>query len=459
MSAAFDVAVIGAGVVGAAVARALSAFDLRTVLIEAGPDVGTGTSKANTAILHTGFDAAPGSMEARLVARGYALMSAYAAEVGIPVETTGACLVAWNEEEVVQLPAIEEKAAANGCRDLRRLSADELYAMEPHLGPGARAGLLIPGEAVVNGVELRLDSRVTSRESDGSIHVLGCGPDPIVARYVVNAAGLQADTIEGLFGRHRFRVRPRRGELIVYDKMARRLLSHVLLPVPTQKTKGVLVAPTVFGNVLLGPTATDVDDKEDRSTTREGLEYVQSKGGRILPALVNEEVTATYAGLRAATESSDYQIHFDPVLRYLCLGGIRSTGLSASLGLAEHAVELLAGPLSMTLKRDRKKVRMPPVGERMVRAYEDASLIARDPEYGRIVCHCERVTAGEIRDALRSPVPARGLEGLRRRTRCLQGRCQGFYCLGGLVSLVARETGRPAAAFLEALARAATSST
>jgi glycerol-3-phosphate dehydrogenase len=208
----------------------------------------------------------------------------------------------------------------------------------------------------------------------------------------------------------------------------------------------------VFGNVLLGPTATDVDDREDRSTTRAGLEYVLARGARILPALVSEEVTATYAGLRAATESSDYQIHFDPVLRYLCLGGIRSTGLSASLGIAEHAVELLAGPLPMTAKRDRKKVRMPPVGEGMVRAYEDAALIARDPEYGRIVCHCERVTAGEIRDALRAPVPARGLEGLRRRTRCLQGRCQGFYCLGRLVSLAAQETGRPAAAFLEALA-------
>jgi len=467
MPDAFDVAVIGAGVVGAAVARALSMYELRTVLIEAGPDVGTGTSKANTAILHTGFDAAPGSMEARLVARGYSLMGPYAAEVGIPVERTGACLVAWSEEEAAQLPAIEEKAAANGVRDVRRVSVDELYAREPHLGGGARAGLLIPGEgivcpftpplamateAVVNGVELRLDHRVTSVVSDGSVHVLSGGAETLAARWIVNAAGLHSDTIEELLGRRRFRVRPRRGELIVYDKLARRLLRHVLLPVPTKKTKGVLVAPTVFGNVLLGPTATDVDDKDDRSTTREGLDYILSKGARILPALTGEEVTATYAGLRAATETSDYQIHFDPVLRYLCLGGIRSTGLSASLGIAEHAVELLSGPIPMTVKRDRQKIRMPPVGEGMTRAYEDAALIARDPEYGRIVCHCERVTAGEIRDALRAPIPARGLEGLRRRTRCLQGRCQGFYCLGRLVSLVAAETGRPASAFLEALA-------
>jgi glycerol-3-phosphate dehydrogenase len=467
MPPVFDVAVIGAGVVGAAVARALSAFELRVVLIEAAPDVGTGTSKANTAILHTGFDAVPRSLEARLVARGYALMNAYAGEAGIPVEKTGACLVAWDEEEVAQLPLIEEKAGANGCRDLRRLAADELYAMEPHLGPGARAGILIPGEgivcpftpplafateAVVNGVELRLNTRVTSASSDGSVHVLDAAGQSIAARWLVNAAGLQSDTVDGLFGRPRFRVKPRRGELVVFDKLARRLLSHVILPVPTKKTKGVLVAPTVFGNVLLGPTATDVDDKEDRSTTREGVEFVFAKGARILPALVGEEVTATYAGLRAATESSDYQIRFDRALRYLCLGGIRSTGLSASLGIAEHAVEMLSGSLPMTPKRERKTVRMPPLGEAMLRAHEDASLIARDPAYGQIVCHCERVTAGEIRDALRSPIPARGLEGLRRRTRCLQGRCQGFYCLGRLVALAAQETGRPAAEFLEALA-------
>jgi glycerol-3-phosphate dehydrogenase len=467
MPAVFDVAVIGAGVVGAAVARALSAFELRTIVLEAGPDVGTGTSKANTAILHTGFDATPGSIEARLVARGYELMNAYAEDVGIPLEKTGACLVAWNDEEMGQLPGIEEKAILNGRRELRRLTAEELYAMEPHLGKGARGGLLIPGEsiicpftpplamateAVVNGVELRLGARVTAVRSEDAQHVLACGGDSVSARWVVNAAGLHSDTVEDLFGQRRFRVRPRKGELIVYDKLARRLLRHVLLPVPTKKTKGVLVAPTVFGNVLLGPTATDIDDKDDRATTREGLDFVLGKGASILPALAGEEVTATYAGLRAATESSDYQIHFDPGQRYLCLGGIRSTGLSASLGIAEHAVELLSSALALTPKRERRPVRMAPVGESMVRAHEDAALIARDPEYGRIVCHCERVTAGEIRDALHGPVPARSLDGLRRRTRALQGRCQGFYCTERVVALLARETGRAPAAGWDALA-------
>jgi glycerol-3-phosphate dehydrogenase len=454
-----DVAVIGAGVVGAAVARALSEFELRTVVLEASSDVGTGTSKANTAILHTGFDATPGSLEARLVARGYALLGAYAAQCGIPVEKTGACLVAWNDDEVAQLPVIEEKARANGCHDLRHLAPGELYAMEPHLGPRAQAGLLIPGEgivcpftvplafateAVVNGVDLRLDHRVTSVSADADVHVLHCGAEQVRARWVINAAGLQSDTVDALFGPSRFRVTPRKGELIVFDKLARRLLRHVILPVPTKKTKGVLVAPTVFGNVLLGPTAQDIDDKDDRATTREGLEFILAKGARILPGLAGEEVTATYAGLRAATESSDYQVHFDAPARYLCLGGIRSTGLSASMGIAEHAVELLSSALPLTARHGRKKVRVAPVGEAMTRAHEDAALIARDPEYGRIVCHCERVTAGEIRDALRAPVPARGLDGLRRRTRALQGRCQGFYCTDRVVSLLARETGRPA---------------
>jgi len=465
MPAAFDVAVIGAGVVGAAVARALSGFDLRAVVLEAGSDVGTGTSKANTAILHTGFDAVPGSLEARLVARGYELMTAYARETGIPVERRGACLVAWSDEEVAQLPSIEEKARANGCGGLRRLPVEELYALEPHLGAGARAALLVPDEsiicpftaplamateAVVNGVDLRLDSRLTSVKSADGVHVLGCGPGEIAARWVVNAAGLQSDTVEDLFGQRRFRVRPRKGELIVYDKLAHRLLRHILLPVPTKTTKGVLVSPTVFGNVLLGPTATDIDDKDDTSTTREGLDFILGKGARILPALADEEVTATYAGLRAATESSDYQVHVDPARRYLCLGGIRSTGLSASLALAEHAVDLLSGSMALAPKRDRKTIRMPPVGEAMIRPHQDAALIARDAEYGRIVCHCERVTAGEVRDAIRAPVPARTLDGLRRRTRALQGRCQGFYCTDRILSLLARETGRTPASCWEA---------
>ena len=449
----FDVVVIGAGVVGAAIARELSEYRLDVALIEAADDVGTGTSKANTAILHTGFDAIPGTLESRLLRRSYPRLRAYADAVGIAVEDTGALLVAWTEEQLASLPALAHKAAENGVTDLHAIAVRELYELEPELGPGALGALRIPGEgiicpytpplafateAVANGTTLRLGSALTGVERRGALNELATTSGELATRYVVNAAGLNADLVDAMFGHRRFTVRPRRGELIVYDKLARGLVRHVLLPVPTKTTKGVLVAPTVFGNVLLGPTAEDLDDRDDRSTTETGLRSLLDKGRHILPRLLDEEVTATYAGLRAATEHADYQIHVDAEQRYVCVGSIRSTGLSASMGIAEYVVELLAGAgLVLDRRSDRVAIRMPYLGQIAPRPHADAERIARDADCGRIVCHCERVSRGEIRDALVARIPARSLDGLRRRTRCLQGRCQGFYCLGRVATLLA----------------------
>ena len=260
---------------------------------------------------------------------------------------------------------------------------------------------------------------------------------------MVNAAGLGSDTVDRMFGGGGFTIRPRRGELIVFDKLARTLLRSILLPVPTARTKGVLVAPTVYGNVLLGPTAEDVPDRCEVATTAAGLRSLLAAGRRILPGLAAEEVTSTYAGLRAATEHSDYQIRVDAGRRYACAGGIRSTGLSASLGIAEHVAGLLE-EAGLVLKPRPGPAASPPVmpyiGEAGVRPYQDAAAIAADPAYGQIVCHCERVTRGEIRDALASPVPPADLGGLRRRTRAGNGRCQGFYC-GAAVSRLLAEGG------------------
>ena len=455
---AYDVAVIGAGVVGTAIARALAHTNSSVVVIEAASDVGAGTSKASTAILHTGFDAAPGTLEARLVRRGYELLKRYAAETGIAVEPTGALLVAWTDEQRASLPEIEEKAARNGVTNLAQLDATELRQLEPNLGRGALGGLMIPGESIVcpytppiayatdaraNGAELLLANPVLGIEREADVHLLRTPSQTLRARFVVNAAGLQSDTIDSMMGYRRFTVRPRRGELIVYDKMARRLLSRVLLPVPTKTTKGVLVSPTVFGNVLLGPTADDIEDRTDTATTANGLASLLDKGRKILPALMDEEVTATYTGLRAATEHGDYQIHLDAGARYVCVGGIRSTGLSASLGIAEHVVGLLASAgLDTKPKAELHAIRMPLIGERQERACFSAEMIARNADYGRIVCHCERVSRGEIRDALGSALPARSIDALRRRTRCLQGRCQGFFCLAEVASMLATKTGR-----------------
>lgn len=458
----YDVAIIGAGVVGAAIARQLSRYELQCVLVEAGDDVGAGTSKANTAIWHTGFDAKPGTLECRLLRRSYALLEHYVAEAGVPVERLGAILVAWTGDQAKALPQILDRAHQNGVTDVRRLTAEEIYHLEPHLNPGVLGGLLVPGEsiictftlplayateAVLNGVDLRLRSPVRhiARAQDG-LHILGGSGFDIRSRFVVNAAGLFSDEVDHMLGHHRFAVTPRRGELAVFDKAARALVQHVLLPVPTALGKGVLISPTVYGNVMLGPTAEDLDDKTETGTSAQGLEFLWQKGRVMMSALLQEEVTATYAGLRAATEHSDYQIYLHTDQRYICVGGIRSTGLSASLGIAEHVVELMGeAGLPLHRKPDCRPVHMPYIGEAGIRPYQSEDWIAHDPDCGRIVCYCERVTLGELTAAAHAVIPATTIDGLRRRTRALQGRCQGFHCHASLVQVLARETGQNAA--------------
>jgi glycerol-3-phosphate dehydrogenase len=262
---------------------------------------------------------------------------------------------------------------------------------------------------------------------------------------VVNAAGLRSDVVDQMFGGDGFTIRPRRGELIVFDKLARPLLNSILLPVPAARTKGVLVAPTVYGNVLLGPTAQDTQVRDDTSTTAAGLSALLAAGRRILPGLAGEEVTSTYAGLRAATEHTDYQVYVDAGQRYACAGGIRSTGLSASLGIAAYLaaeMERAGLPLRPRAGAQPGPPVMPYIGEAGRRPCQDADRIAADPAYGEIVCHCERVTRGEIRDALAATVPAADLGGLRRRTRATNGRCQGFYC-GARVAALLAQAGDP----------------
>ncbi|MGW1721462.1 FAD-dependent oxidoreductase [Streptomyces sp. NPDC002306] len=441
----YDVAVVGAGVVGCAIARELARHPaLRVALVEAQDDVGQGTSKANTAILHTGFDAVPGSLEARLVREGARLLTAYAAECGIPVEPVGALLVAWDEEQLAALPRLADKAERNDHHTTRLLDVAELYAREPRLGPGALGALHVPGESIVcpwtttlayatqavrHGVDLHLNTPVEQVNRRDGVHVLSTPRGELRARRLVNAAGLHADTLDRLLGHHDFTVTPRRGQLVVFDKPARDLVRHILLPVPTALGKGVLVAPTVYGNVLLGPTAEDLDDRGATGSTAEALTRLRERGRRILPELLAEEVTAVYAGLRAATEHDDYRIRAHPGQAYVTVGGIRSTGLTASLAIAAHVVELLvADGLDPAPVRELEPVRMPNLGEAFTRPYQRAELIAADPEYGTLVCHCERVSRGEIRDALAATIPPATLDGLRRRTRARAGRCQGFYC-------------------------------
>jgi len=478
----FDFAVIGAGVVGAAIARDLirhrdsDGNHPSVVLLDARADVGDGTSKANTAIWHTGFDATPGTLESRLVARGYHLLEEHARAAGIALETTGALLIAWDADQLEALPQLAEKAERNGYHDTRMVDVAELAELEPHLGPGALGALSVPGEGIIDpwsvttslayefarrGGRVMLNAAVTSvrRDSEadagrdnvgdadgvdsaggaggvasagdagdvssavGAASVLETTAGAVRARWVINVAGLSSDAVDRFLGvpaDESFTVTPRRGQLVVFDKLARPLVNHVLLPVPSKLGKGVLISPTVFGNVMLGPTAEDLTDKNATETTESGYEFLRGHAERILPDLLNEEVTAMYAGMRAATDDSDYRIRAHPDLGAVTVGGIRSTGLTASLAIAEYVVGLLVDAGEVLADPDEANPeRMIPLGESQIRDYQTG---------GEVICHCERVTRSDLQRAMTAPVPPTTLDGLRRRTRGGNGRCQQFWC-------------------------------
>jgi len=456
----YDYVIVGAGIVGSAIARALAGHRGRIALIEARDDVGDGTSKANTAILHTGFDAKPGTLESAMVARGYQLLSDYAAQTGIPIERTGALLVAWTDEELEALPALQGKAADNGYTQCEIVDAAEVYRQVPHLGDGALGGLTVPDEsiictwttnlalatdAVARGVELHTATHVTGVSVGADRTTVHTSRGDLTTGWVVNAAGLGADYLDQEFGYDRFHVTPRRGELLAYDKLARALIDKIVLPVPTARGKGVLVSPTIYGNVMLGPTAEDLQDRTATATSEAGLAFLLEKGRRLMPRLLEEEVTATYSGLRAATDHGDYLIECDARQRYVLVGGIRSTGLTSGMAVAERIESLLQQADELGERRTDLPAppRMPNIGEAYLRPYQDPQCIAADPAYGTVVCFCERVTAGEIRDAYTSLIPPAGLDGLRRRTRAMNGRCQGFFCGAEVNALMHRHRQSP----------------
>ena len=362
------------------------------------------------------------------------------------------------------LPALQGKAADNGYTQCEIVDAAEVYRQAPHLGDGALGGLTVPDEsiictwttnlalatdAVARGVDLHTATHVTGVSVGADRTTVHTSRGDLTTGWVVNAAGLGADYLDQEFGYDRFHVTPRRGELLAYDKLARALIDKIVLPVPTARGKGVLVSPTIYGNVMLGPTAEDLQDRTATATSEAGLAFLLEKGRRLMPRLLEEEVTATYSGLRAATDHGDYLIECDARQRYVLVGGIRSTGLTSGMAVAERIESLLQQADELGERRTDLPAppRMPNIGEAYLRPYQDPQRIAADPAYGTVVCFCERVTAGEIRDAYTSLIPPAGLDGLRRRTRAMNGRCQGFFCGAEVNALMHRhrQSSRPSA--------------
>ena len=425
---------------GIATARRLAFGGKHLILLEKGDDILSGASKANSALLHTGFDAPENSLELACMQRGYAEYTALHRAMNLPILKTGAMVVAWTEAQELDLAEILVTAQRNGVTDTRLISRSEILATEPNLSPKARAAVLVPGEFVIDpwspfhgyaleiiaaGGTIRRKTEVTGGHFDGQFWQIETTQGALQATNVVNCAGLYGDRIDALLlGQTDFTIKPRKGQFVVFDKVAAKLLNSIILPVPDARTKGVVLTPTIFGNLLIGPTAEETDDRHRATTTRPELNMLLNRAAEILPALRDMPITATYAGLRPATEFKEYRIRHRPERNWVTVGGIRSTGLTASLGIAAHVADLLGAPAGLA----ENPPYMPNLAEYLPRDWQS-------PGYGEIICPCEMVTRREIEAALSSPFPPGDLGGLKRRTRCAMGRCQGFNCLGRIEEL------------------------
>ena len=458
------VVVIGAGAVGCAIARELCKYRLRVVVVDRNEDVGGDASKSNSAIVHTGYDASPGTLESRMVVAANPMFEQLAADLDIPYRKVGAILPAMDDAQLDQLPGILDKAWQNGVYDVEYRSGRQLLEMEPELNPQVRAGLYIPRENLIdpfllvvalaenalhNGAEILTGHKATGilRTPDGAVRGVITSRGEIAADWVVNAAGLFGDEVARMVGKDDYTVTPRKGQFFILDAATSCRVRHIVLPIPTKVTKGKLVCPTVHGNILAGPTAEDLTDKYDRSTTAEGLESVCQDALRLIPGLRLQDTIAQYAGLRPQRNPEGLRVDtYDDVPGFINLSGVRSTGVTASVALAKYVAHLLCAasetpiehnPQFDGIRRGIPRVHSLPLAER-------ERLIRENPRYGNIVCRCETVSEGEIVDAIRAPIPARSLDAVKRRVRAGLGRCQGGFCSPRVLEILARELGTTA---------------
>lgn len=454
----YDIAVIGAGVVGAMIARKLSSYQLSICILEKQHDVAMGASSANSAIVHAGFDAKEGSLKARLNVRGSEMMAGVCRELGVKYKNNGSLVIGFTDEDKETLEALLARGVANGVRDLQILEGEALHRLEPGLSDNVTCALHAPtgsivcpyeltvagiGNAMDNGAELMLDFDVTDvKKIDGGYRI--CSKEKQVeARYVINAAGLYSDAIARMVGDESFSVHPRRGEYILMDKECGSLVSHTIFRTPSKMGKGILVSPTVDGNLLTGPTSQDIEDKEDHSTTAEGLSRIMREAGANVDGIFWGKTITSFCGLRAVGSTGDFIINM-PKEGFVNVAGIESPGLSASPAIAEYVCELLSDAgLKLESDPSYQPTRAPMHGFREASIEEKNEIIKRDPAYGRIICRCETVTEGEILAAIRQNPKPRDLDGVKRRTRAQMGRCQGGFCSPYIVELLAREMNVP----------------
>lgn len=455
----YDVAVIGGGVIGCAVARELSRRRLRICLIEKGEDVCSGTSKANSGIVHAGFDAKPGTMKAKMNLLGSRMMPQLAEELDIRFRRNGSLVLCLSEDGLPTLQELYVRGVANGVEGLAILTGDEARRKEPNLSENAVAALYAPTGGIIcpfeltialaenacqNGVELRRNETVTgiSRETDG--YLITSNLAQIKATCVVNAAGVHADKIHRMVSAIPMHITPRKGDYCLLDKEVGGYVSHTVFQLPSSLGKGVLVTPTAHGNLLIGPTATDVEDKEQTPTTAAELAYLTKTAQKSVRELPLRSVITSFSGLRAHEDGGDFIIGETPdAENFFEAAGIESPGLTSAPAIGSYLAEWIADRLGAEENPDFVPTRkaIPRLAE--LPAQERKALIAENPLYGSIVCRCEQISEGEIVEAIRRPVGAVSLDGIKRRVRAGMGRCQAGFCTPRLMEILSRELHRP----------------
>ena len=460
----YDIAVIGCGVIGAAIARQLSQYRLSVCVLEKENDVAVGTTKANSAIIHAGYDPKPGSMMAKLNVRGVELVKELAPNLHFPYQPIGSLLLAFTEENLKTVEVLYQRGRQNGVPDLQILSAEEVREMEPNINPEIKGALYAPSAGIVspwrmalafaesavrNGVELRRNCPVTgiSKTADG--YELDTPSGKISAQYVVNATGVDAFAVASLLKQPSYEMKPNRGEYYLMDKCAGNTVHHVIFQCPTEVGKGILVSPTVDGNLIVGPNAEPVEGAKETGTTADGLAFVRKMALLSVPGLNWRDSIRNFAGVRANTNIDDFQIRWlEP--GFLDVAGIKSPGLSSAPAIGEYVAELLMEQGVQLLRKEQFQEELPEtVRFKELSPEEKKQAVQKNPLYGRIICRCETVTEGEMVDALHSPIPPVSIDGIKRRCGAGMGRCQGGFCGPRVHEIIARETGMPMEAVMQ----------
>jgi glycerol-3-phosphate dehydrogenase len=454
-----DVVVIGGGIVGTAVLRELSKYDLKCILVEKEPDLAMGTTKANSAILHAGFDAPTGSLKAITNVRGNKLYHELEQELDLDIKWTGSLVAATTDEEMATLQELLERGKANGVEGLKILSREEVLQKEKNLtsvkgalwAPSAGvcwpfgAALAFARCAVQNGAEVMRDCRVLGFiKEDGRITGVETSQGVIKTKYVVNAAGVYADDIAKLAGDESFTITPRKGEYILFDKTAcSSLVFGIVFPTPTKKSKGILVCTTTHGNTFIGPNAQDMEDKEDHAVTAEGMNEIIASARKLIPNLPMGAAITEFSGLRAVSSTGDFIIGASAVAGLYNAAGMQSPGLTAAPAVAEMLAEAIVKDSGSQAKADFKaELPKKPVFNRL-NWDKQAELIKENSLYGRVICRCETITEAEIVEAIHESCGACTVDGVKRRTRAGMGRCQGGFCGPRVTQILARELNIP----------------